>query len=106
MYSLLFRVIIICTLSSGVGLSFNFFYPDGVPLFGPVPIKTIPGVDIIEGQGAWESFKDQSAVFIDARSEEEYGKGHVPGSMLINVDNFEEKISALTAAPAPTRGLR
>jgi len=96
MYSLLVRVVIICTLSAGLGISVNFLSPHGVPLFGPVPIKMIPGVDIIEGKGAWESFQGKEAVFIDARSEEEYEKGHVPGAMLVNVDNFDEKISAMT----------
>ena len=97
MYSLLVRVVIISILSAGLGISVNLLSPNGVPLFGPVPIKMIPGVEIIEGEGAWKIFQDKTAVFIDARSEEEYEKGHVPGAMLVNVDNFEEKISALTA---------
>ena len=95
MVTVVFRIAIICCLAGGLGLVVNGFSPNGIELFGDVPIKTIPGVDLISLEEAWTMFQSNGGVFIDARSQEEYEKGRIPGAVLLNTDNFEEDITAL-----------
>ncbi len=95
MYFLLLRTFIVSLIASGIGLSVNFLSPQGIKIFGPIPIKKIEGVDIIEKKAVWASFQAKKGIFIDARSSEEFSEGHIPGAMLLSLDNFEDNASVL-----------
>ncbi len=95
--SMLIRAVIITLLASGLGIGVNFVSPHAVPLFGPVPAPDIEGVDALSLADAWALFQDRGrteVVFVDARDDEDYGQGHIPGAMMFSAEGFEEKISS------------
>ncbi len=95
MYTLILRTFIISFIAVGLGLSVNFISPQGIEIMGPIPIKTIEGIDIIEKDAVWASFQAKMSIFIDARSTEEFSEGHIPGATLLTQDNFEDNVSVL-----------
>jgi rhodanese-related sulfurtransferase len=60
-----------------------------------VPIEADDGVEKMGLEEAWSVFREGKAVFVDARSEEDYQAGHVPGALLLNQDLFEANVSSL-----------
>jgi rhodanese-related sulfurtransferase len=48
---------------------------------------------------------DDTALWIDARPEEEFARGHVPGAMLLNEDEWSALLPALLTAWSPERKL-
>ena len=93
MYTLFLRTIIISFFAAGIGIAVNFLSPQGINLMGPPPVQKIEGIDFIEKEGVWKIFQEKRGVFIDARSVEEFSNGHIPGAMLLSLDNFDENIS-------------
>ena len=86
------------------GLAFNAVSPAGIPLFGQW--DTAQGVVNAGGQAgvvdvgreirtvsqARALFDEGAAVFVDARSEDAYAEGHIPGAVSLPVNDFDEKI--------------
>lgn len=90
----------IVLVAAGLGLFVNGVSPKGIPLFGPLPTHEIEGVDGIGLQDVWEAFNKGQAIFVDARSAQEYLSGHIPGAVSLDAGSFEEKLSSfLTLVP-------
>jgi rhodanese-related sulfurtransferase len=77
-------------------------YQLGIPIW-----RALGGPTEIELEGIARIFKvDQTAVFIDARSAEEFAKGSIPGSRNLTLENVDASIQklasgALHEAPLP-----
>jgi len=96
-FSLFRRGTSIIFLAGCLGLLVNGLSPRGLPLLGSVPAREIEGVGRIGISEAWDLYQGKRAVFVDARSEEEYRSGHIPGSVLLDQDGFETAVSAFRA---------
>jgi rhodanese-related sulfurtransferase len=79
--------------SSTLGIIVNHFSPRGIPIFaqgdrGQLPLP--PGLLAISPEEARQMLDDESAVFLDARSPEEYAEGHIRGALSLPLEAFEE----------------
>lgn len=79
--------------SATVGIIVNHFSADGIPIFaqgdsGELPLP--PGLLTISPEEARRVLDDESAIFLDARSPEEYAEGHIRGALSLPLEAFEE----------------
>ena len=82
--------------SAAIGIVVNQVSPRGIPLFSttatadspPAPAlpKGMRGVDLPEARS---SFDEHAALFLDARSPEDYAEGHVPGALSLPAYEFD-----------------
>ena len=88
--------------SAVLGLVVNEFSPRGIPLFSttagadgaPTPAlpKGMRGVDLPEARSA---FDEHAALFLDARSTEDYAEGHVPGALSFPAYEFDGRFAEI-----------
>ncbi|MCJ7750446.1 MAG: rhodanese-like domain-containing protein [Armatimonadetes bacterium] len=82
--------------SAVIGVVVNQVSPRGIPLLSttadadssatPALPKGIRGVDLPE---ALSAFDEDAALFLDARSPEDYAEGHVPGALSLPAYEFD-----------------
>ncbi len=97
------RGMVICVAGAILGILFNFVSPRSIDLFGPVPLRVVEGIDQLGLEEALALHKERKGVFVDARSEEEFGQGHIPGALLLPLDDFDEVVSSWeTLIPSDT----
>jgi len=80
--------------SATVGMVANYVSPRGIPIFpkpGGQELYLPPGVASLTVEEAYTDFEAKSAVFLDARSAEEYEEAHIPGSLNLPLEDFEER---------------
>jgi len=82
-------------LATGIGL--NALSPDPLPLVATaeqfdIEVDEEKSVKSEEILNLWESGE---AIFIDARSKENFGEGRIPGALSLPYDSFEEGIPEL-----------
>jgi hydroxyacylglutathione hydrolase len=80
-------------VAGSLGVLVNAISPWGIPLFGPVSTGDVEGIADIGLGEAWALCNQGKAVFVDARSPEEYRAGHIPGALLLTLDDFEETVA-------------
>lgn len=103
MVSVLRRGVVICMTALCMGLFVNAVSPHGLPLTGAVPVQDWGDVERIDLARAWKLFQQGNGMFVDARSEEEYNAGHIPGAMLLSSEMFDANIgSILSLIPLDT----
>jgi rhodanese-related sulfurtransferase len=70
-----------------------------VPLFPPPQEQAAPplpaGLRSISPDQAYAAFQSQSSLFLDARSPEEYARGHIPGALNLPTKDFDSRFPAL-----------
>ncbi len=88
------RGALICLVSAIVGLLFNAASPRGIDLLGPVPRRTVEGVGEVSLEEAWDLYRGKTGLFVDARSKKEFDAGHIPGAMLLPLDDLDEVLSS------------
>jgi rhodanese-related sulfurtransferase len=88
---------LIVLVATAMALVANAISPKGIPLFGPLPQPGIEGVGLIGLEDAWQSFERGQEIFVDARSAEQYRKGHIPGAVSLDARRFEERLSSFLA---------
>jgi rhodanese-related sulfurtransferase len=88
------RGLLILLVSGTLGLIANYVSPRGVPLLGPVPVRELRGVTRIDLAQARDLYRSKGAVFVDARSGDEFQAGHIPGAVLLTQEMAERGISA------------
>lgn len=91
------RAGLIVLVATTMALIANAVSPKGLPLFGPLPLPGIEGVPRIGLEDTWQSFERGREIFVDARSPEEYRKGHIPGAVSLDARRFEERLSSFLA---------
>jgi rhodanese-related sulfurtransferase len=100
------ETIILVGVSAALALAVNTLSPRGIALVGQWNIAegvitANPG-GIAEGKPAEISsvaraktlFDKGDVVFVDARSQNHYGNGHIPGAVSLPVGQFEERIES------------
>jgi len=98
---LLQQVIIILVFSAGLGLAFNTLRSPPLPLIGvwshgafSSKVETVPLEDAVV------KFLSDEALFLDARSEPDYQRGHIRGALHLPVGtgDFGEKLQEFSLA--------
>jgi rhodanese-related sulfurtransferase len=51
----------------------------------------LPGIKTLNLAQAYQIFQDKSALFVDARSAQEYAEIHIPGAIDVSLENLKEK---------------
>lgn len=118
------EAIVVCAVGAGIGLGINAARADGLDLdrdyFMAVPVRDAGadanaqeravkerlealGIAVLEHDEVVALFQDElyaegAYVFIDARSEEKWAAGHVPGALLLDHYHYEKSIEAVMAA--------
>jgi rhodanese-related sulfurtransferase len=89
-------------LSLALGIGTNFLFPEPLPVMAEksqfaveVTAPTTESSDILR---IWESGE---AFFVDARSEEAFNKGHIPGAFSVPYKQFEEGTTPETVDVLP-----
>jgi rhodanese-related sulfurtransferase len=88
--------VIICLAGAILGVLFNALSPGGIGLLGPVPHREAKGIGELELEEAWALHQKGTGVFVDARSAKEFAAGHIPGALLLPLDDFDEAVSSWT----------
>lgn len=94
LYPSVLRGLLICLVAGSLGILVNAASPWGIPLLGPLPATDNEGIADIELGEAWALCNEGKALFVDARSPEEFRAGHIPGALLLPVDDFEETVAS------------
>jgi len=101
------EIFILLSISVGLAMLVNFFSPRGIALVGQW--DTSQGVITASPSGteeekpeeinsvarAMEIFDNGNVLFVDARSQDNYEDGHIPGAISLPVGQFDEQIESL-----------
>jgi rhodanese-related sulfurtransferase len=96
----------ILLLAALLGLLFNEFRSDGVALFADWSIEARiadnPGeFTLVSLEEAKKLFSSKQAIFIDARSPEDYRRGHILWAQNLPWESMEEHVDRVTAGIPP-----
>jgi len=90
-----FMLLVVAAL---LGVFSNTVSSRGIPLLGPVPSPRVSeGIRKIDLREAHRLFEGRRGVFVDARTEEQFREGHIPGAHVLTQDSFDESVSAFLA---------
>lgn len=80
------RSVLLVVLFGVFGLAFNAVSPKGVSILKepPKPVSPWKHLSLEEGHTAW---REQAAIFVDARSAEDYAAGHIRRA--VNLPEYE-----------------
>jgi len=109
------EAVILLVLAGGIGIAVNFFSPVGIALVGRW--DTSEGViganaknavfkdqlEIDDVGTARKIFDSRTALFVDARSRENFAQGHIPGAVSLPVGRFDEQIGAFMSRHSPAQ---
>lgn len=97
--ALLIQASIILVVSSLVGMGLNLVSSKPLPwIYVPPPEVEVSGIKVplIDEEAARKLFGKPTTVFVDTRTEEDYSKGHVQGSVFLPAhDDMEERFMAV-----------
>lgn len=93
---------VILVFAAGLGILVNLLRPAGMALWGDGPSEASlapgPGEDlVISFQEAREHFLSEGALFLDARSPEDYRQGHIRGARNLPWKDYEQYMFEVTA---------
>ena len=84
--------------SAVLGVAVNQVSPRGIPLLaitadagGPATLALPEGLEGVDLPAARSAFDEQAALFLDARSPEDYAEGHVPGALSLPAYEFDAR---------------
>jgi rhodanese-related sulfurtransferase len=100
------EIIILVGVSMTLALVVNYFFPRGVAPVGQWDmakrvIAASPG-EFLEEESrqsdnvarARETFSSGEVLFVDARSQDDYEDGHIPGAVSLPIGRFDERIES------------
>ncbi len=77
----------LCLAAVALGVGQKYLFPDNAPA---LYLQSEP---LVEGEilaaGAWKRAQAEEVAWIDARSEERFAEGHVPGALHLNEQTFD-----------------
>lgn len=94
------RAAIIVGLWGAIGLGVNLASPRAIPwIYVQAKAVGLSGVKVqlIDEKAARKHFGNGDAVFVDARSREDYDKSHVEGAVFLGPENVEERFASVQA---------
>ena len=88
--AVILAVVVVC-----LGLAVNAFSPVGIPLAGscPEPAAADSRFPIVEASEAKRILDAGGAVFVDARSVEQYKAGHIPGACSLPLYQMDDYLT-------------
>ncbi len=97
---------VILVLTCVTALSVNHLRPGGIPLvadWSPEAQLTLDSGDslMISLEEAGILFFDRSALFVDARSRDQYAEGHIEGAVNLPWDEFDDHFPRVMADVSP-----
>ena len=107
------EIIILLVASVVLALMVNFISPRGIALVGqwdtakgvisadPQPAEENKPQEIDSVARAKEIFNKGHVLFVDARSQDNYEQGHIPGAVSLPLGRFDEKIESFLGKHAP-----
>ncbi len=94
MKKIIYKAIFICLISAILGIVYNSLSSRGIPLFLGSP-KASEQFPVISLEEARMKFTTQEAIFVDARSKEDYLQEHIEGAINLPYNDFEREYSRL-----------
>ncbi len=104
---------ILTGLAVCIGMVVNFFSPAGIALVGRwdtskgvISAKAkndvvMDKLEIDDVRTARKIFDSKTALFVDARTRENYAQGHIPGAVSLPVGLFDERIDSFMSKYSP-----
>jgi rhodanese-related sulfurtransferase len=94
------RVVVILLSGAALGVVVNAVSPRRIPWITPLPPKltTEDTVSLDEVKTLWQT---GGAIFLDARSPSDYAAGHIPNSLNLPAEQFEEHYPQVAAMLTP-----
>lgn len=102
----LWQMPLIIVFATSAAFLVNSLRRDSLPLFGKwsetPPLTTVSGERLdISFKEASRLFRENAAVFMDARSETEYARGHIRGALNLSWEEVDDHFLTATAALSP-----
>ncbi|MBW1722015.1 MAG: rhodanese-like domain-containing protein [Deltaproteobacteria bacterium] len=88
--------LILC-FATGMGLLANHFHPEGLNPLEPIPPGGAGDIRVVSLQEARRLFQSGKAFFLDARSPEDFRKGHLAGARSLPLQEFDRYFSSVLA---------
>jgi len=113
MKKLVKEITILLGIAVGLSLAVNFFSPVGIALVGRWDTSkgivsanakndvVMDELEIDDAKTARQIYDSGAALFVDARSRENYEDGHIPGAVSLPVGQFDEQIDSFLSKHAP-----
>ena len=107
------EITILLAVAIGIALTVNFFSPVGIALVGRWDTSegvitanakndvVMDELEIDDAKTARQIYDSGAALFVDARSRENYEDGHIPGAVSLPVGQFDEQIDSFLSKHAP-----
>jgi rhodanese-related sulfurtransferase len=107
------EMIILAGISVALALTVNFLSPKGIALFGqwdtskgvitanPVGPEEWRPEEISNVARAKEIFDNGNVTFVDARSQDDYKDGHIPGAVSLPLGQFDKQIESFLNQNSP-----
>ncbi|MFH1562561.1 MAG: rhodanese-like domain-containing protein [Nitrospirota bacterium] len=86
MKKVIYKATLICIISATLGITYNMIFNPGIHLLSRQPKSSYPEVSLEEVKVKLE---EKGVIFIDARTKEEFAKGHINGAINMPYNNFE-----------------
>ena len=109
-----YELIILTCASIIIGLGVNAFSPTGIPLFGQWDTakglvnaggRCMPDTNQITDADITSTYLNSENMFVDARTEDDYIAGHIPGAVSLPVGQAEEVLFSFLDRFPPTQKL-
>ena len=109
------EIMILVGISVTLAMVVNFFSPRGIALVGQWDTSKGVITAIPNGSEDWkpeeinsvarakEIFDNGNVLFVDARSQDNYEDGHIPGAVSLPVGQFDEQIESFLYQNSPDR---
>ncbi len=94
--SLVRQALILAALALIPGLGQAIYFRDKISWQSPVPASEMVSVTQARAWG-------ESAIWVDARPDEEFGREHVPGALSLNEDRWNELLPQFLAVWSPEK---
>jgi len=107
------EIIILVGISATLAMVVNFLSPKGIALVGqwdtskgvisasPTGPEEWKSEEIDSAARAKEIFDNGNVLFVDARSQDNYADGHIPGAVSFPVGQFDEQIESFLNQNSP-----
>ena len=89
------RILTIFIVALVIGFLYNQIHPSGIPLrhlLQPLATDEQSGIEIILADSAFVLWSEQSALFIDTRSVDDFNIDHIPGSLNTRLDQIQPEM--------------
>ena len=95
------RALAILALGAALGIVINLVSPDRIAWIRP----SLPAADRVSLDKAKTAWQTGDTIFLDARTPTNYHLAHIPGSLNLNVEDFDAAFPAVRPRLAPEQPL-